>query len=148
MSVYLWDDCSIFKLAISLTFSVNMSSTFAGYSDIIGPLWELAWDPVGSSCKVFRTFQIPRGKSLWESWGTTFLPNWQPPLIFNWRNWRNKSGISVTATFCRQAAVRLNGAALYFYRLVLLWTELHKYSCVYEVFWRNNKSTGVPFKLF
>ena len=23
-----------------------------------------------------------RGKSLLESWGTTFLPDWQPPLIF------------------------------------------------------------------
>ena len=25
-----------------------------------------------------------RGKSLLESWGTTFLPKWQPPLIFVW----------------------------------------------------------------
>ena len=23
-----------------------------------------------------------RGKSLLEMWGSTFLPNWQPPLIF------------------------------------------------------------------
>ena len=25
-----------------------------------------------------------RGKSLLESWGTTFLPEWQPHLIFVW----------------------------------------------------------------
>ena len=26
--------------------------------------------------------QTARGKSLLESWGATFLPDWQPPLIF------------------------------------------------------------------
>ena len=29
-------------------------------------------------------FTITRGKSLLESWGTTFLPDWQTPLIFAW----------------------------------------------------------------
>ena len=27
-------------------------------------------------------FKVPRGKSLLELWATTFLPNWQLPLIF------------------------------------------------------------------
>ena len=27
---------------------------------------------------------LNRGKSLLESWGTTFLSDWQPPLIFVW----------------------------------------------------------------
>ena len=27
-------------------------------------------------------FDDIRGKSLLELWGTTFLPDWQPPLIF------------------------------------------------------------------
>ena len=27
---------------------------------------------------------LTRGKSLLESWGTTFLPNWQQPLIYVW----------------------------------------------------------------
>ena len=30
------------------------------------------------------TYLCTRGKSLLESWGTTFLPDWQPPLIFVW----------------------------------------------------------------
>ena len=29
-------------------------------------------------------YVLARGKSLLESWGTTFLPDWQPPLIFVW----------------------------------------------------------------
>ena len=29
-------------------------------------------------------FKLPRGQSLLESWVTTFLPDWQPPLIFVW----------------------------------------------------------------
>ena len=29
-----------------------------------------------------RWIFFSRGKSLLESWGTTFLPDWQPPLIF------------------------------------------------------------------
>ena len=28
--------------------------------------------------------RVIRGKSLLESWGTTFLHDWQPPLIFVW----------------------------------------------------------------
>ena len=28
--------------------------------------------------------EIVRGKSLLESWGTTFVPLWQSPLIFVW----------------------------------------------------------------
>ena len=30
-----------------------------------------------------------RGKSLLESWGTTFLPDWQPPLIFVLFTWKS-----------------------------------------------------------
>ena len=30
------------------------------------------------------TLLYTRGKSLLESWVTTFLPDWQPPLIFVW----------------------------------------------------------------
>ena len=29
-------------------------------------------------------FDDIRGKSLLELWGTTFLPDWQPPSIFVW----------------------------------------------------------------
>ena len=29
-------------------------------------------------------FGLARGWSLLESWVTTFLPDWQPPLIFDW----------------------------------------------------------------
>ena len=28
--------------------------------------------------------EVGRGKLLLESWGTTFIPDWQPPLIFVW----------------------------------------------------------------
>ena len=31
---------------------------------------------------IVRSFSIPRGKSLLELWVTTFLPDWQLPLIF------------------------------------------------------------------
>jgi len=41
-------------------------------------------------CKFWRHYWVmimwchSRGKSILESLGTTFLPNWQPPLIFVW----------------------------------------------------------------
>ena len=31
-----------------------------------------------------RQAYLPRGKSLVESLDTTFLPDWQPPLVFVW----------------------------------------------------------------
>ena len=31
-----------------------------------------------------KALKCARGKSLLELWGTTFLPEWQPPLIFVW----------------------------------------------------------------
>ena len=37
----------------------------------------------GPNCET-AIFSSTRGKSLLESWGTTFLLNWQPPLIFVW----------------------------------------------------------------
>ena len=33
---------------------------------------------------VFLSIALVRDKSLLESWGTTFHPDWQPPLIFVW----------------------------------------------------------------
>ena len=42
--------------------------------------------PMYQSAEVSPKLSYPksRGKSLIESWGTTFLPNWQLPLIFFW----------------------------------------------------------------
>ena len=37
-----------------------------------------------SFTSIFATNVESRGKSLLESWRTTFLPDWQPPLIFVW----------------------------------------------------------------
>ena len=37
---------------------------------------------IAVNCKVL--LMSSRGKSLLELWGTTFLPDWQPPLIFVW----------------------------------------------------------------
>ena len=36
------------------------------------------------TCKIFTLKAIARGKSLLELWVTTFLPNWQLPLIIVW----------------------------------------------------------------
>ena len=33
---------------------------------------------------IMMKYFMTRGKSLLESWVTTFLPDWQPPLIFVW----------------------------------------------------------------
>ena len=38
-----------------------------------------------------------RGKSLLESWGTTFLPDWQPPLIFVWFTSKSHAILSIEA---------------------------------------------------
>ena len=48
--------------------------------------WITKWlnkQPYSSSVQVVISFsfQTSRGKSLLESWGTTFLADWQPPLI-------------------------------------------------------------------
>ena len=48
------------------------------------PCWQNLTDPRASSLMGKYEIHVTRGKSLLESWGTTFLPDLQLPLIFVW----------------------------------------------------------------
>ena len=58
--------------------SINLDQSFYP-SDI---QTDLSHEAIFVFCIVI--LNLPRGKSLLELWLTTFLPDWQPPLIFVW----------------------------------------------------------------
>ena len=58
---------------------------------LVKPLWYCHAQnsfPVGEVAFKCWLFAGTRGKPLLESWGTTFLSDWQPHLIFVWFTWK------------------------------------------------------------
>ena len=87
---------------------------------------------------IFITYT--RGKSLWESWATTFLPDWPLPLIYFWfisnflctrSNYmaRVKSMQVLPCSFCLRLTAILNLCLVYFkitWALAILLEHMHK----------------------
>ena len=55
---------------------------------VISNIWTYYWNKLLKKAwnidSIRHSILITRGKSLLELWDTTFLPDWQPPLIFVW----------------------------------------------------------------
>ena len=71
---------------VCLLFSKNWKLTIFSISNVSNRnlKWEKKHYLKEGLCTKYAFFWKTRGKSLLELWPTSFLPDWQPPLIFVW----------------------------------------------------------------
>ena len=79
------DVAYLFNIFVMELLTVRMAMTRTlGFVQLVW--FKLTWRNLKKNLEItwFPKCVRSRGKSLLELWVTTFLPNWQPPLIFVW----------------------------------------------------------------